>query len=201
MIQFVDSCKTHEDFFIITDFYNGGTLTKIITKEILLTDEQVQFLGKQMLEAQKALFDDLNAIHRDIKPDNYLLHMPKYEEGKMVEYSSAEELFKNEIRLILCDFGIAKVLIDEDVAETVAGTRLYWAPERWEQEEYGIKSEMWALVCILFELAHGRTPFPGNKGVSVYKTALMKGNVYLDKDRDYSLEFLHLLAHSLTMNI
>ena len=32
VIQFVDSCKTHEDFFIITDFYNGGTLTKIITK-------------------------------------------------------------------------------------------------------------------------------------------------------------------------
>lgn len=90
-----------------------------------------------MVESLQALFDDLNALHLDLKPANFLLHFPLCEE-EFAHYKSAEELFSQEFKVVLCDFGIAKVLEDEKLNDTAVGTRRYWAPERWENQEHGI---------------------------------------------------------------
>jgi serine/threonine-protein kinase ULK4 len=70
--------------------------------------------------------------------------------------------------LKLCDFGLSKKLTDLNKEDTEAGengkpksgTPYYMAPELFSDEGvYSFASDMWALGCVLFELATGKPPF------------------------------------------
>ena len=53
----------------------------------------------------------------------------------------------------LGDFGIAKVLDSTlEQANTVVGTPYYMSPEVCENKPYDLKSDLWAMGCILYEL-------------------------------------------------
>ena len=88
-------------------------------------------------------------IYCDLKPSNVLLN----------EYST----------LKLCDFGLARKLQDlaskkeeEDGEEPKAksGTPYYMAPELFSDEGvHSFQSDVWALGCVLFEMATGKPPF------------------------------------------
>lgn len=86
-------------------------------------------------------------IHRDIKPRNLLYN---HLNGKIV--------------VKIADFGIAKKLgAGIDFAETAIGTPYYLSPEVCTGAPYDYKTDMWALGCVLFELAsNGQKPFSGN---------------------------------------
>ena len=77
------------------------------------------------------------------------------------------------------------------------GTRLYWAPERWDEDEtYGKRSEVWALSASMYEMRMGSSLFSASKGKKKYRELMEKGDFTVPKD-DYSLEFLHLLSETL----
>ena len=76
-------------------------------------------------------------LHRDIKPANVFLSKSR----KVVR---------------LGDFGIAKKLReDDDLAATVVGTPLYMSPELCQGKPYTYASDIWALGCVLYEMASG----------------------------------------------
>lgn len=104
-------------------------------------------------------------IHRDIKPANVLLHGPK----RVVK---------------LTDFGIARPIEERDLEGdreqlTVAGegaitgdgrhpgTPLYMAPEQVRGEDLDMRSDIWALGVVLYQLVSGRRPFEGRTGTEV----------------------------------
>ena len=58
------------------------------------------------------------------------------------------------------DLGVAKVLEDTtNFAHTMVGTPYYLSPEMCEQKPYNEKSDIWALGCIMYELATYKHPF------------------------------------------
>jgi serine/threonine-protein kinase ULK4 len=77
--------------------------------------------------------------------------------------------------LKLCDFGLSKKLSDltnkekmnkakeeedESLQDVKSGTPYYMAPELFSDDGvYSFYSDMWALGCILYELATGKPPF------------------------------------------
>jgi len=76
-----------------------------------------------------------NILHRDLKTQNILLD-------------------RNGVP-VLADFGISKVLQQTEgyAANTVVGTPYYLSPEVCMNKPYTFKSDIWALGCVLYEMA------------------------------------------------
>ncbi|KAK0504753.1 kinase-like domain-containing protein [Armillaria luteobubalina] len=108
--------------------------------------------------------DELEVIHRDVKPTNILANN------------------KGEIKL--CDFGVSGQL-QKSLAMTVVGCQTYMAPERIESGlqpgnvAYGVSSDVWSLGLSTLEIAMGKYPYPvDSRGSAMaYMTALINGDV------------------------
>ncbi|KAK0665845.1 putative G2-specific protein kinase nim-1 [Cercophora samala] len=78
-------------------------------------------------------------LHRDLKPENVFL---------------GED---NSVKL--GDFGLSKVMASHDFASTYVGTPFYMSPEICAAEKYTLKSDIWSLGCIIYELCTREPPF------------------------------------------
>jgi serine/threonine protein kinase len=88
-------------------------------------------------------------IHRDLKPQNILLSSSLH----AVDGDQSMPIIK------LADFGFARVLHAQTMAETLCGSPLYMAPEILRYELYDGKADLWSIGVILFEMIVGRPPF------------------------------------------
>ena len=68
----------------------------------------------------------------------------------------------------LGDLNVSKVL-KKDMAQTQTGTPYYASPEVWKDKPYGVKSDIWSLGCVLYEMAALRPPFTANDLQGLYK--------------------------------
>jgi NIMA (never in mitosis gene a)-related kinase len=96
-------------------------------------------IGIQYLHQYKVRQVKSQVVHRDIKPHN---------------------IFINEDGVVkLADFGISKALDrTTEKALTLVGTPYYLSPEACKNEGYDNKSDVWALGCVLYELATLKVP-------------------------------------------
>ena len=78
-------------------------------------------------------------MHRDIKPDNILLH-------------------NGNIKI--ADFGFCKPLENKnDMVQTMLGSPIYMAPEVIKGEVYTNKADIWSLGVVLYQMVFGKCPF------------------------------------------
>ncbi|CAD8144278.1 unnamed protein product [Paramecium pentaurelia] len=136
IVKFLDFYETQNNFYIISEFCNGGDLRDIIKKGKLDSKSVINIL-KQILNGYHQLY--LNSIiHRDLKPANILMHqgIPK-----------------------LADFGFAKKIdFENDLMTSIAGTPLYMAPQVILRQPYTSKCDIWSLGMILYELLFQKPP-------------------------------------------
>jgi len=105
---------------------------------------EVVRIGRTVAEALTVAHAQ-GVVHRDIKPDNILL------EGD---------------RVLVADFGVARAVseVQEKLTATgmVVGTPTYMSPEQASGErEIDGRTDIFALGCVLYELASGDAPFKG----------------------------------------
>ncbi|EQB44883.1 G2-specific protein kinase nim-1 [Colletotrichum gloeosporioides] len=81
----------------------------------------------------------MTILHRDLKPENVFL---------------GED---NSVKL--GDFGLSKMIQSHDFASTYVGTPFYMSPEICAAEKYTLKSDIWSLGCIIYELCAREPPF------------------------------------------
>ncbi|ODA83144.1 hypothetical protein RJ55_01654 [Drechmeria coniospora] len=81
----------------------------------------------------------MTILHRDLKPENVFL---------------GED---NSVKL--GDFGLSKMIKSHDFASTYVGTPFYMSPEICAAEKYTLKSDIWSLGCIMYELCSREPPF------------------------------------------
>ena len=55
------------------------------------------------------------------------------------------------------------------MAQTQTGTPYYASPEVWKDRPYGVKSDMWSLGCVLYEMAAQKPPFTATDLPGLYK--------------------------------
>ena len=100
-----------------------------------------------------AFAHDRNVLHRDLKPGNVFL----------------QALPDDPRHVKLLDFGLAKLLVDEEntsgeeptltKAGTIVGTPAYMSPEQASGGRVDARSDVYAAGLMLYELLSGRVPF------------------------------------------
>jgi serine/threonine protein kinase len=143
--------------WIAMDYVRGTDLKRVLAERGALPVETSLAYSIQAAEALVAAHD-AGVIHRDLKPSNLLL--------------------TPDGRVVIVDFGIAKRRADQrdgDVltsAREVLGTPAYLSPEQLEHGLADERSDVWALGCVLYEMAVGEPPF--GRGGSTTTAAILR---------------------------
>ncbi|WP_437327280.1 serine/threonine-protein kinase [Sorangium sp. So ce381] len=107
-------------------------------------------------------------VHRDLKPANVLIERPDAPSG---EHAAAPSPLAGRVRVV--DFGLAKVVHGEQQTtgltekDMIFGTPEYMAPEQVRGEDVDPRSDIYALGCILYEMAVGAVPFSKRTPIAV----------------------------------
>lgn len=117
-------------------------------------------------------------LHRDLKPENIFLD--------------------GEKSVKLGDFGLSKVMQSHDFASTYVGTPFYMSPEICASERYTLKSDIWALGCIIYELCAKDPPFNAQTHLQLINK-IRKGEV-APLPQEYSKELNAIVKSCLVTN-
>ena len=79
-------------------------------------------------------------------------------------------LFKNQTAK-LGDLNVSKVT-KQGLGYTQTGTPYYASPEVWRDQPYDMKSDIWSLGCVLYEMITLRPPFQAPDMQNLYKKVL-----------------------------
>ena len=105
-------------------------------------------------------------------------------------------LFKN-FKAKLGDLNVSKV-VEKGLGYTQTGTPYYASPEVWKDRPYDIKSDIWSLGCILYEMITLKPPFRAQDMESLYKKVL-KG-IYPKISNTYSQDLGTVVKHLLQIS-
>jgi Tfp pilus assembly protein PilF len=148
--------------YIALEHVEGKPLAAMVPEGGLPTDAVLRY-GTQIADAL-AHAHDRGVIHRDLKTSNVMI--------------------TPEGRAKVLDFGLAKKLRDEDLAEVtrsgqgltqagaVVGTLHSMAPELLSGNAADARSDIWALGILLYETAAGALPFQGKTGFEMTSAIL-----------------------------
>ena len=149
--------------FFVMQYVEGRTLKKAISGRPLAVDQALEY----MLEITDALAEAhrRNIIHRDIKSSNIMINE------------------RGQIKVL--DFGLAKVLrasspYDSEAQISVEltqlgspfGTASYMSPEQARGDRADIRSDIFSLGVVFYEMLTGRLPFKGKSSVDVMHSVM-----------------------------
>src|SRR5207302_10679758 len=89
-------------------------------------------------------------VHRDVKPENC-----------MFDQTHVDPRGSSLVRVVLCDFGIARVAAAEGMTATgaIMGSPAYMSPEQASGAECDVRSDQFSLGALLYQVATGALPF------------------------------------------
>ncbi len=124
--------------FLSMEYIDGEDLASLIKRIGYLSNEKVLEIARQ-LAAGLAAAHDRGVLHRDLKPANIMLD--------------------GHGRVRITDFGLAIVAADETQAAEIVGTPAYMAPEQFAGKGGSVRSDIYALGLVLYEICCGKQAF------------------------------------------
>lgn len=148
IVELYDVGEDNGEYFIVMEYVEGKTLKSLVKKRGALTLAEVVDIMLQLTSAIAHAHDSY-IIHRDIKPQNVLIL-----DNGMVK---------------ITDFGIATALNNHELTETnsIMGSVHYLPPEQANGNGATVKSDIYSLGILMFELLTGRVPFKGDNAVEI----------------------------------
>ncbi len=126
--------------FISMEYVDGEDLASLLRRIGRLPEDRALVIARQIC-AGVAAAHDLGMIHRDLKPENVMI------DGRG--------------RVRLTDFGLTGFAEEITGRELASGTPAYMAPEQLERREVSVRSDVYALGLVLYEMFTGHQVFDG----------------------------------------
>ena len=204
IIKLYEIKQTINNYFLIFDYCNGGDLNHCLEKykkknKKPFTQEIVQHLMNQIVNGLQYLHNS-KILHRDIKSDNILVHFKSKEDLQNLNLLNAD------IKII--DFGFARYLEDDSLAQSVLGSPLYMAPQILRKLKkldnnnsfgYDQKADIWSLGTVCYEMLIGTPPFYAENYDDLLK-GIQKGNYYIPNNLKLSKEAVSFLNGMIQYN-
>ena len=162
ILKIIEIKETKDKIFLVTEYYNGGTLEEYLEKNKPLSEEIVQFLMRQIIDAVKYLHNK-KIVHRNLSLSNIMINYEEEEDRKN------NNILNSKIKII--DFGGAIYLQKGKLTKTIIGPPLYMDPiilfklnrnPEYEDVGYNEKADIWSLGMIFYQLLVGKNPFETN---------------------------------------
>ena len=148
IVEVYDVGEEEGNYYIVMEYIDGKTLKQLLQKRGALTLTEVIDIMSQLTDGL-AHAHEAYIIHRDIKPQNIMI-----EDNGLVK---------------ITDFGIAMALNSTQLTQTnsVMGSVHYLPPEQANGKGSTIKSDIYSLGILMYELLTGSVPFKGDNAVEI----------------------------------
>jgi serine/threonine-protein kinase len=133
-----DIGETDGRHFLSMEFIKGEELSSLLHRIGRLPGDKAIQIARQIC-AGLAAAHDVGVLHRDLKPSNVMID----------EHGNAR----------ITDFGLAGLAEEFGADELAAGTPAYMAPEQLEGKEQTVRTDIYSLGLVLYELFTGKQAF------------------------------------------
>lgn len=133
--------------FIVMEYLPGITLRELLQDFGALTPAQTVDIVRAVLQGLDAAHT-AGIVHRDLKPENVLL--------------------ADDGRIKIADFGLARASTHNTAtSQALLGTIAYLSPELISRGEADLRSDIYALGIMMFEMLTGAQPYQGDQAVTI----------------------------------
>jgi len=135
--------QTRFRLLMVQELLHGGELFPYLMTKSKLTESEVVYYIKQLLEAIKHMHD-LNVVHLDLKPENLHLSTAEATTLKLLGFRRARRVTPGE-----------RVIVEEPAA----GSEEFAPPEVLLKTPVSKQSDVWSIGAIVYTLLAGKSPF------------------------------------------
>ena len=153
LVGMVFCFQTEERVYFVLPFLQGGELFQHLRKYKYFPEKNVQFYAS-IIGLSLEYLHKRGIVYRDIKPENILLEKDGY--------------------LKLIDFGMAKILKDDEKTNSFCGTPEYLAPEIITGEGHNRMADWWSYGTLVYEMLFGIPPFFNENIETMYELITIK---------------------------
>ena len=148
LVNLLDVGVEGEYRYLVLEYVNGNTLKDVIRQKGRLNYQTAIQIAVRILSALQHAHDN-GIIHRDIKPQNVLIHADGH--------------------VKVSDFGIARMTNAFTISkgDTVVGSVHYSSPEQATGSVVEATSDIYSTGVVMYEMLTGRVPFVGDTPVAV----------------------------------
>ncbi len=148
IVEMYDVGEDDGVYYIVMEYIEGQTLKQLLKKRGKLTLSEAIDIMLQLTDGMAHAHDSY-IIHRDLKPQNIMI--------------------KDDGQIKITDFGIAMALNSTQLTQTnsVMGSVHYLPPEQAAGKGSTIKSDIYSMGIIFYELLTGELPFRGDNAVEI----------------------------------
>ncbi|MGO9832935.1 MAG: serine/threonine protein kinase [Polyangiaceae bacterium] len=169
-VTIFDYGRTDDDiYYMAMEHLEGHTLHRAIREAGHFPEERTAHVARQICRALREAHA-LGVIHRDLKPANIFL----------VEHGDESDFVK------VLDFGLVKNVVETKGEELTKaglfmGSPKYMAPEQISGEKVDVRTDVYALGVIMYEMVTGKVPFDSSTSVDILMAQVKQSAIPLSQ--------------------
>ncbi|XP_069814756.1 serine/threonine-protein kinase Nek10 isoform X3 [Dendropsophus ebraccatus] len=181
IVRYYRTFLENDRLYIVMELIEGAPLGEHLKslkeKKQQFTEERLWHIFIQLCLALRYLHKEKRIVHRDLSPNNIMLG--------------------EKDKVTVTDFGLAKQKQENSKLTSIVGTILYSCPEVVKSEPYGEKADVWAVGCILYQMATLNPPFHSTNMLSL-ATKIVEAAYVPVPNELYSEKVSHIIKRCLT---
>jgi len=147
IVSVFDQGHEGDVLYLVMEYLPGMTLRELLNDFGTLTVEQALDITTAVLQALAVAHRE-GILHRDVKPENVML--------------------VNDGRIKVGDFGLARpVSSATETGKSLLGTVAYIAPELLTRGQADLRSDLYSVGVMLYEMLAGKQPFSGDSPMRI----------------------------------